>query len=109
MTTGTPIILGVESSCDETGFGIVSDGVLLGQGLASSAVQHAEFGEVSLRFEQGERGLSVSLASPDPEFARAVEAASAPSPGRRGCMQPVSGSTRCGQHSSSNTSARTRG
>lgn len=45
------------------------------------SVQHAEFGEVSLRFEQGERGLSVSLASPDPEFARAVEAASAASPG----------------------------
>ncbi len=45
------------------------------------SVQHAEFGEVSLRFEQGDGGLSVSLASPDPEFARAVEAASAVSPG----------------------------
>lgn len=41
-----PVILGVESSCDETGFGIVSDGTLLGQGLASSASQHADFGGV---------------------------------------------------------------
>lgn len=41
-----PVVLGVESSCDETGFGLVSEGVLLGQGLASSAAQHAEFGGV---------------------------------------------------------------
>ncbi|MFC0673434.1 tRNA (adenosine(37)-N6)-threonylcarbamoyltransferase complex transferase subunit TsaD [Brachybacterium hainanense] len=41
-----PLVLGVESSCDETGFGLVSEGVLLGQGLASSAAQHAEFGGV---------------------------------------------------------------
>ncbi|GAB4095787.1 tRNA (adenosine(37)-N6)-threonylcarbamoyltransferase complex transferase subunit TsaD [Brachybacterium horti] len=44
--TRTPVVLGVESSCDETGFGIVSEGVLLGQGLASSAAQHAGFGGV---------------------------------------------------------------
>ncbi len=42
----SPVVLGVESSCDETGFGIVSEGKLLGQGLASSASQHAEFGGV---------------------------------------------------------------
>ncbi len=41
-----PVVLGVESSCDETGFGIVSNGVLLGAGLASSARQHADFGGV---------------------------------------------------------------
>ncbi|MGQ4568639.1 tRNA (adenosine(37)-N6)-threonylcarbamoyltransferase complex transferase subunit TsaD [Dermabacteraceae bacterium P9123] len=41
-----PVVLGVESSCDETGFGIVSEGKLLGQGLASSASQHAAFGGV---------------------------------------------------------------
>ena len=40
------VVLGVESSCDETGFGIVSEGRLLGQGLASSASQHAMFGGV---------------------------------------------------------------
>lgn len=44
--TRTPLVLGVESSCDETGFGLVSEGVLLGQGLASSASQHADFGGV---------------------------------------------------------------
>ena len=44
--TRTPVVLGVESSCDETGFGIVSEGILLGQGLASSAAQHSEFGGV---------------------------------------------------------------
>lgn len=42
----SPIVLGVESSCDETGFGLVSNGRLLGQGIASSAQQHAEFGGV---------------------------------------------------------------
>ena len=45
-SSGSPVVLGVESSCDETGFGIVSEGTLLGQGLASSASQHAEFGGV---------------------------------------------------------------
>lgn len=42
----TPVVLGVESSCDETGFGIVTEGRLLGQGLASSAMEHADFGGV---------------------------------------------------------------
>lgn len=42
----TPVVLGVESSCDETGFGIVTEGRLLGQGLASSATKHADFGGV---------------------------------------------------------------
>lgn len=46
MNTRVPVVLGVESSCDETGFGIVSEGRLLGQGLASSAGAHAEFGGV---------------------------------------------------------------
>ncbi|PWH05377.1 tRNA (adenosine(37)-N6)-threonylcarbamoyltransferase complex transferase subunit TsaD [Brachybacterium endophyticum] len=41
-----PVVLGVESSCDETGFALVSNGELLGQGLASSASKHAEFGGV---------------------------------------------------------------
>jgi len=40
-----------------------------------AAIAHAEFGQVSLRFEQDGGALSVSLASPDPDFARAVQAA----------------------------------
>lgn len=42
------------------------------------SVAHAEFGQVSLHFHHDEAGLSVSLASRDPEFARAVEAATPP-------------------------------
>ena len=40
-----------------------------------STVRHAEFGQVSLRFETGGQALSVALSSPDPDFARAVAAA----------------------------------
>ena len=39
------------------------------------ALPHAEFGQVRLDFRQDERGLSVSLASSDPAFARAASAA----------------------------------
>jgi len=46
-------------------------------------LHHAEFGDVSIRFDQRADGLSVALASPDPDFARAVEAA-APQGGSTG-------------------------
>jgi Meckel syndrome type 1 protein len=39
------------------------------------SLHHGEFGEVSVRFEQRADGLSVALASADPDFARAVQAA----------------------------------
>lgn len=42
------------------------------------AVQHAEFGPVQLHFRQHDNALSVSLASADPDFARAVSAAVPP-------------------------------
>jgi hypothetical protein len=42
-------------------------------------LRHAEFGEVSVRFEHRADGLSVALASPDPDFARAVQAATSAS------------------------------
>nr|WP_206322168.1 tRNA (adenosine(37)-N6)-threonylcarbamoyltransferase complex transferase subunit TsaD [Streptomyces sp. HNM0575] len=38
--------MGIESSCDETGAGLVRDGQLLGQALASSMDEHARFGGV---------------------------------------------------------------
>ncbi|WP_431884374.1 tRNA (adenosine(37)-N6)-threonylcarbamoyltransferase complex transferase subunit TsaD [Micromonospora gifhornensis] len=41
-----PIVLGIETSCDETGVGIVADGVLLGDALATSMDEHARFGGV---------------------------------------------------------------
>jgi N6-L-threonylcarbamoyladenine synthase len=41
-----PLVLGFETSCDETGVGLVSEGVLLGDALASSMDEHARFGGV---------------------------------------------------------------
>ncbi len=41
-----PLILGIETSCDETGAGLVRDGVLLGDALASSVDEHTRFGGV---------------------------------------------------------------
>ncbi len=38
--------MGIETSCDETGVGLVRDGVLLGDALASSMAQHSRFGGV---------------------------------------------------------------
>jgi hypothetical protein len=39
-----------------------------------AAISHSEFGQVSLRFDQDANGLSVSMSSADPDFARAVQA-----------------------------------
>jgi N6-L-threonylcarbamoyladenine synthase len=49
MTPGTatwPVILGVETSCDETGIGIVQGSSLLADAIASSVDEHARFGGV---------------------------------------------------------------
>ncbi|MFJ3616782.1 tRNA (adenosine(37)-N6)-threonylcarbamoyltransferase complex transferase subunit TsaD [Streptomyces iakyrus] len=43
---GSPIVLGIESSCDETGAGLVRDGLLLGHAVASSMDEHARYGGV---------------------------------------------------------------
>lgn len=40
------LVLGIETSCDETGVGLVRDGRLLADALASSVAQHASFGGV---------------------------------------------------------------
>ncbi|GAA4779222.1 hypothetical protein [Novosphingobium ginsenosidimutans] len=45
---------------------------------ATLALAHADFGQVELRFNSDTNGLSVSLASADPDFARAVQAAVPP-------------------------------
>lgn len=42
----SPIVLGIESSCDETGAGLVRDGRLLGHAIASSMDEHARYGGV---------------------------------------------------------------
>ena len=42
----TPLVLGIESSCDETGVGIVLGRKLLANEIASSVAEHARFGGV---------------------------------------------------------------
>ena len=41
-----PIVLGIETSCDETGIGIVQGNKLLANVISSSMDQHARFGGV---------------------------------------------------------------
>ncbi len=41
-----PVVVGIETSCDETGVGVVRDGELIGDALASSMDAHARFGGV---------------------------------------------------------------
>ena len=41
-----PLVLGIETSCDETGVGIVRGGTLLADAVASSVEEHARFGGV---------------------------------------------------------------
>ncbi|PLK27633.1 hypothetical protein [Novosphingobium sp. TH158] len=48
------------------------------------SLDHAQFGKVSLSFAPDASGLNVTLASPDPEFARAVEAAALVPPASAG-------------------------
>ncbi|GAB6901293.1 tRNA (adenosine(37)-N6)-threonylcarbamoyltransferase complex transferase subunit TsaD [Kineosporia succinea] len=44
--TDEPLVLGLETSCDETGVGIVRGGTLLADAVASSVESHARFGGV---------------------------------------------------------------
>jgi N6-L-threonylcarbamoyladenine synthase len=46
MATDGPLVLGVETSCDETGVGIVRGHELLADAVASSVEEHARFGGV---------------------------------------------------------------
>ncbi|WP_167138330.1 tRNA (adenosine(37)-N6)-threonylcarbamoyltransferase complex transferase subunit TsaD [Diaminobutyricimonas sp. TR449] len=48
MTQGTtgPLVLGIETSCDETGIGLVRGSTLLANTIASSMDQHARYGGV---------------------------------------------------------------
>src|SRR5690348_6287353 len=44
--TDEPLVLGIETSCDETGVGIVRGNTLLADAVASSVDEHARFGGV---------------------------------------------------------------
>ncbi len=46
MTAAEPLVLGIETSCDETGVGLVRGRTLLVDTVASSVEQHARFGGV---------------------------------------------------------------
>jgi N6-L-threonylcarbamoyladenine synthase len=46
MSSEEPIVLGIETSCDETGIGIVRGTELLADAVASSVAEHARFGGV---------------------------------------------------------------
>jgi N6-L-threonylcarbamoyladenine synthase len=46
VTTDGPLVLGIETSCDETGVGIVRGRTLLADAVASSVDEHARFGGV---------------------------------------------------------------
>ena len=46
--------------------------------MAAVALSHSDFGPVELRFSHDSQGLSVTMASNDPDFARAVQAAVPP-------------------------------
>ena len=43
---GAPLVLGIETSCDETGVGVVRGLELLADAVASSVEEHARFGGV---------------------------------------------------------------
>ena len=45
-STSAPLVLGIETSCDETGVGIVRGHTLLADAVASSVEEHARFGGV---------------------------------------------------------------
>jgi N6-L-threonylcarbamoyladenine synthase len=46
MTSDAPLVLGIETSCDETGVGLVRGNDLLADVIASSVEEHARFGGV---------------------------------------------------------------
>ncbi|MET3961175.1 N6-L-threonylcarbamoyladenine synthase [Marmoricola sp. OAE513] len=46
MSKNEPLVLGIETSCDETGIGIVRGHTLLADAVASSVEEHARFGGV---------------------------------------------------------------
>ena len=46
MSSDTPLVIGFETSCDETGVGIVRGTTLLADAIASSVDEHARFGGV---------------------------------------------------------------
>ena len=70
MSTSDPVVLGIETSCDETGVGIVRGTELLANEIASSVEEHARFGGVVL-----EVASRAHLEAIEPAIARACASA----------------------------------
>ena len=70
MSTDEPLVLGIETSCDETGVGIVRGHELLANEIASSVEEHARFGGVV-----PEVASRAHLESIEPALARACREA----------------------------------
>jgi len=68
--TASPLVLGIETSCDETGVGLVRGRELLADAVASSVAEHARFGGVV-----PEVASRAHLEAMIPAFDRALEVA----------------------------------
>jgi N6-L-threonylcarbamoyladenine synthase len=68
--TAAPLVLGIETSCDETGIGLVRGRELLADAVASSVAEHARFGGVV-----PEVASRAHLEAMIPAFDRALEVA----------------------------------
>lgn len=72
-------------------------------GTVRVSLSHADFGRVSMRFEQDDKGLSVAMSSADPGFARAVTASN------EAASTATSTDTPRGQSSQTNTGSNAQG
>ena len=85
-STDQPLVLGIETSCDETGVGIVRGETLLVDAIASSVDEHARFGgvvpEVASRAHLEAMVPTIERASP--RGRRRARPTSTPSPSRPG-------------------------
>jgi len=92
MSAAEPLVLGIESSCDETGVGIVRGTTLLANAIASSMDEHARFGgvvpEVAARahLEAFLPTLAEALATADVELADLDAIAVTNGPGLSGAL-----------------------
>lgn len=92
MNSAAPLVLGIETSCDETGVGVVRGTELLANVIASSMEEHARYGgvvpEVAARAHLEALGpaISAALAEADVELADVDAVAVTSGPGLAGAL-----------------------
>lgn len=92
MNSTAPLVLGIETSCDETGVGVVRGTELLANVIASSMEEHARYGgvvpEVAARAHLEALGptISAALAEADVELADVDAVAVTSGPGLAGAL-----------------------